>query len=321
MTMNRNILAIAHDAGGAEVISAYIKANPEHDTFFCIAEGPAKGVFEKRGLKTYCMERGDASPADIFNQLKQIDLALTGTSWSSDIEFRFLQAAKEKKIKTAVHLDHWVNYRERFGYPHAQWQNRLPDEFWVGDIYAKRIAEAQFPDIPIVFAPNRYFEEIKKEYAAFMSAFHSNQEPAILFMSEPVSQPVNAFGDDTLYTHTEYDILDALLAFFKEKHHGKRIIIRFHPSEKKDKYKQILARYADTLTIIPSQQENIYADIAASACVIGMDSMALVVAHTCGKKVISFIPDRHISCSLPFKEIIKIKDINALSKLISSEKY
>lgn len=316
MIMNRNILAVAHDAGGAEVISAYLKANPEHDTFFCIAEGPAKRIFEKKGLDTQCAARGDASLAQSLDQFTRIDLMLTGASWASDIEFRFLQAAKEKKIKTAVYLDHWVNYRERFGSPQEGWQNRLPDELWAGDAYAVQIAREQFPDMPIVFVPNRYFEEIKKEYAAFALKFHNNQAPAILFMSEPVREAVNVFGDRTRYEQTEYEIADALLAFFKEKHPSYRIIIRLHPSEKKDKYKQILATYADTLKITPSEQDNIYADIAASSYVIGMDSMALVVAYMCGKKVISYMSDRHMSCSLPFKEIVKIKDIGVLSEII-----
>jgi len=62
-------------------------------------------------------------------------------------------------------IDHWVNYRERFGYPLKNWKNNLPDEIWAGDKYAFLIAKKLFNKIlPIKLVKNPYFKEIKNKY-------------------------------------------------------------------------------------------------------------------------------------------------------------
>ena len=46
----KNILIECHDAGGAEVISAYVKKQKAQYRFLCIARGPAKKIFARKGL-------------------------------------------------------------------------------------------------------------------------------------------------------------------------------------------------------------------------------------------------------------------------------
>ena len=50
-------------------------------------------------------------------------------------------------------------------------------------------------------------------------------------------------------------------------------------------------------------------DILKADIIFGCESMALVIALKIGKKVISCIPDNEINCSLPFKEIIYLRDL------------
>ena len=48
MKLNRkNILVVAHDAGGAEVVSAWVKKNPQN-VFTYLLQGPAVKIFQKR---------------------------------------------------------------------------------------------------------------------------------------------------------------------------------------------------------------------------------------------------------------------------------
>ena len=125
------ILIVSHDAGGAEVISAWVKNNSFHQYGYCL-QGPAQSIFFRKlpGIRTCgCNEI----------ELSQFDLVLTGTSWSSELERRMILQAKEEGIKCAAYLDHWVNYRERFGFPSQDWMENLPDEIWCGDEYAMQI--------------------------------------------------------------------------------------------------------------------------------------------------------------------------------------
>ena len=47
-----NILVVCHDAGGAEVVSAFVKDNPYNQNFTLLVAGPAKKIFHKRNLET-----------------------------------------------------------------------------------------------------------------------------------------------------------------------------------------------------------------------------------------------------------------------------
>ena len=43
-----------------------------------------------------------------------------------------------------VYLDHWMNYRERFGYPSQGWQKNVPAELWVGDSHALTLVKKDY---------------------------------------------------------------------------------------------------------------------------------------------------------------------------------
>lgn len=291
------ILVICHDAGGTEVISAYVKKHKNKFDFQCFALSDiAERIFKRKSIKFESFPVVDANA----------ECLISGTSWGSKAELEFIKEAKLKKIKTVVYLDHWVNYRERFGYPGRDWEKNLPDEIWVGDKYAYNLAKDSFPGKPLKLVPNLYFEEIKKEYKKIQKQI-DDFEGNILFMSEPLA-PMNCFGHKPALHFTEFDILEYLLRFFSKKKIKNKIIICYHPSERKDKYDAILARYSGKLTI-GQESGYILKDIAQSSLVIGITGMILVIACLCGKKVVSFIPNSNIVCPLPFEGIIKIKKI------------
>jgi hypothetical protein len=61
----------------------------------------------------------------------------------------------------------------------------------------------------------------------------------------------------------------------------------------------------------------LYADIAESDLVVGMESMALVVSMLCGKPTVSFLPDETMRCPLPFEEITKVKHPEDLASFLA----
>lgn len=308
----KRILAVCHDAGGAELVSAYVKKNIGRYDFACAAFGPAEKIFKRKKIGKLAAVR-KKSPLELLHGAKGFSMVLTGTSWGSSIELDFIKEAKLRGVKSAAYLDHWTNYRERFGYPRKNWRENLPDEIWVGDKYALKIAYRNFKKIKIKFSPNLYFKEIKENCEKRVGV-----KPAgILFLSEPVGGSVNCFGDADKKRASEFEILKMLLDFCAGQKIKNRIIIRLHPSEKTGKYDKIISKYAGKLIIGKSNLNNLVDDIARAEIVIGMESMAIVVSLMRGKKTASFLPHKNIRCPLPFPGIIKLKTVKQLADFIS----
>jgi hypothetical protein len=313
--IKKNILTVCHDAGGAEVISAYVGKNVVKANFICLVAGPAVKVFKRKKLDKFFIT-GKRKPGNIFVKFKNIDLVLTGTNWSSALGRDFIQEGKNRGIKTVVYLDHWTNYRERFGYPRPDWQNNLPHEIWAGDKHSYFLAKKYFKELSVKLVPNCYFQEIKDEYKKSCSK-GKNAGNGILLVCEPMSEKINVDGDKNKIKFTEYEILRKLLDFFADNKTDRPIIVRLHPSEKKDKFDDILANYERKLKISKSCGKDILSDLQKCSDVIGAKSMALVIARLCGKRVFSFDNFRDINnFLLPFKGIKIIKRIEDLIKQI-----
>jgi len=305
---------VCHDAGGTEVISAYIKGRPDLYEYRVFAGGPAGEIFARKGIKiAQIFEEGQHWIANLFAG-NRVNAVLTSIDWSSDLTARVRREAKKKGIYTIVYLDHWVYYRERLGYPQQGWEAALPDEFWAGDDYSLKLAKELFPSTKVRLEPNLYFEEVKEDFRRYLlENKKSLAANSLLFISEPISATNNVFGATAHPTTNEYSVLKNLLDALAETNFNKRVLIRFHPSEKPDKYNDLLVRYRGKLIIGKSFGKSIYGDLMVSSVVVGMESMALVIALLCGKKVMSLLPD----CSLPFPEIEKVQSAKKLATMVA----
>lgn len=319
----KRVITVCHDAGAAEIISAYVKKNPHSDQFFCIALGPAQKVFLRKGLDVFLVENPERSPQEIFTALSDIDFVLTGTSWSTQIDLHFIAAAKSRGIRTATYLDHWVNYPERFGFPAAGWEQSLPDEIWVGDEYGYKIAKqcASFPVVRLV--PNEYFDELKtdiqknKDMASYVNR---ERRKYLLYISEPISVgAMRRYGDPRYYGFTEQDVLQDILATLirvkKERAWG--VVVRLHPSDPANAYRQCIEEFSGKIPIRISSDTSLVEDVLGVHVVVGMESMALVTALFADKPVVSYIPSTKKACSLPFPEIQKMHNIAELEEYLT----
>lgn len=320
----KKIFVVSHDAGGAEIISAYVKHYQKNYDFYCYVIGPAVKIFKKRRLEKYFVPDSAIRTADgILDRIVAIDLMLTATSWSSDVEIQFLSTAKKRGIYTVAYLDHWTNYRERFGYPNQQWKKNLPDEIWVGDnealVLAKRFS---LPKVKLV--PNQYFVEIlakirqlrvrRQKQSNSVSAKHT-----ILFISEPVARGAKKmFNNPRYWGFTEQDVLTMICSSIERYNLSHQphwqIIIRRHPSDSQNAYDNVINTYQQKIRIVYSETDDLVADIDKADLVVGMESMALVIGLLAKKKVISFIPSTKKKCILPFKGIVKIKRASAIGR-------
>ena len=289
------ICIVSHDAGGAEILASYAK-KVEEPCLFSLA-GPAAKVF------TIQMATVISLPLEAA--IEQADWLLCGTSWQSDLEWQAIALSRKMGKRSIAYLDHWVNYQERFVRAGVQ---HLPDEIWVGDVHAEALARAEFPGIPIRLVPNHHFADIRGQVAnlkiASNHSLHSNQqENKVLFVCENISEHAQMqHGDPRYWGYTEFDAIEYFFANIKALQTAiSSVTIRPHPSDPAGKYDQAIAQHPGLARL--SSGQSLLADIAAADVVVGCESMAMVIAVQCGRRVVSCIPLQQVALKLPFSEI------------------
>jgi hypothetical protein len=288
---------ISHDAGGAEILSSYVRQE-ELPCLFSLT-GPALKIFERK-LGTL-----ENLPMEVA--INESSTILCGTSWQSDIEFRAIKYSRQLERKSTVFLDHWVNYKERFS---RNGETCLPDEIWVGDSVAEMIAKKNFPGTKTLLVDNPYFSDIRREFSRHQERnIEKDSAISILYICEPTSEhALLRHGNAHFWGYTEEDALRYFisnLATFTQK--IERIIIRPHPSERQGKYDWVRREYASLIEF--GGVRTLFEEIAESDVIVGCESMAMVVGLLAGKKVISCIPPGGRDCLLPHPEIIKLHNI------------
>lgn len=288
---------ISHDAGGAEILSSYVRRQGLDCCF--VLEGPARKIFERKlGLIKVCT---------LEEAILQSPSILCGTSWQSDLEFNAIRLARLLSKRSIVFLDHWVNYRDRFV---RLGETSLPDEIWVGDAMAEAMAKEIFPDIPITLVDNPYVQDIRQE----LTEIQTRRLPfpdsiSILYVCEPVSEhALMRHGNAHFWGYVEEDALRYFLS--NSSALGKpieRILIRPHPSERAEKYNW--AQLEFELPIEAGGGRTLLEEIADSDFVIGCESMAMVIALLADKRVVSCIPPGGRACVLPHTDIVSLQDI------------
>jgi len=272
---------VSHDSGVEEILSSWVAKNFYKKKFIFSLSGPAKKIFKKK-IKL----SNNYSLNYVINNSKSI---VTGTSWPNKNEIKAIQLSKKKKIFCASYLDHWVNYKERFFYNKRLY---LPDEIWVGDNIAKRIAKKTFKTAKIRYVKNEFFEYLKKKYKK------NKNSKKILILSTPIIKDAKLkFNDPMYFGFTEFDAIKLAINKIKNLNFQfKKIVIRSHPSESPKKFRGFIKK-----NIFISKEKDILKDISSSYIVIGYNSMAMILAKIMKKKVFSCIPKGKIKNTLPFR--------------------
>ena len=293
---------VCHDAGGAEIVSSYISLN-DLTAKYCLS-GPAIKVFEQKF--------GAIKNSSLVDMIDDVDWLLCGTSWQSSLEWNAIQKAKKQDKKIISFLEHWINYPERF---ERNGITLLPDEIWVGDVYAQEIAERCFPNIKIEFKDNPYLLEVKQLLNQFKPKRKLREKCTALYVCENISDHMFLRYRDANYLgYTEHDSLQFFMDNVNiiDKNIG-IIVVRPHPSDNNPEQKYDWVRQHPikaSCNIQFSSESNLLKDIADCDIVVGAQSMAMVVGLTVEKRVVSSIPKEGRGCVLPFpgiEHILKIK--------------
>ena len=285
------LAVVSHDAGGAEVVSSYIRQS-RIPCIFSLA-GPAKKIFNRK--------LGEVANTELNAAIDKSDWVLCGTSWRSDLEWQAIQLANRKKKKVVAFLDHWSNYKERFTRFH---ELHLPDEIWVGDLEAEAIVRRVLPGMCVRLVENPYLLDVEKNLEVFLSkprAKFSGQ--VVLYVCEPIREhALMQCGDETHWGYTEEDAMRYFLENINALGTGiSEIKIRHHPSEEIGKYETIRAEF--DLPFRMGGELSLEEEICLSDVVVGCESMALVVALLAGKRAISCVPPGGRAPALPLKNL------------------
>jgi len=271
----KNILVTCHDSGGAEVVSSWVRRN-RNVTYAFLLDGPSIEIFQRKLGAIEILHPNSLTGSFI----RKFDLVLTGTG-ATGLENKAVKIGKDFGVPTVSFIDHWSNYFGRFRYGDAL---IFPDEIWVGDERAYQIAHSCFEKQVIRLVPNPYFMDAEEEFAKCSVVPRNSQEFRILYVCEaigdlgkkfPSGKPLEYRCMDIFFNHLKCMMTDGAMVTVK---------LRLHPSEDASKYALYL-NDAGPLRVELSEGTTLIEDCVWTDWVVGMNSMALVIAKMGAKRV------------------------------------
>ena len=299
------IVVVSHDAGSSEILCSLIAyhVNDVSWTILALPNSPMARICARHHFTFIPIE-------DATVQLSEIapDALFFGTGWQERVEQPFVQYCKQHSIPTFSFLDHWSNYRERFGYPAKGWETNCGDFTLLSDGKALQIAQEYNLPNPKALRNYYLYELIQHSKSTIIEP---NQN--LLFLSEPTDAvALKAYGDANFWGFTQYSALVDILEHFA-LFECSGLTIRLHPSDNGDGYAKILEKYSHIPIVINNATEiDLIQQLLEAKIVIGFDTMALYTAALMGKKIISYLPSSNREFLLPLPAIYQIRSLTIL---------
>jgi hypothetical protein len=306
------VIVMANDAGGADMFHALMCAEKDRFDWTLVVglDSPASRIFHEEDINARLIVSGaDASSAAALNDL-DIDLVLYNPGWKP-----FPQAlAKELRAngrKTVAVLDHWVNYRERFGYPAEGWLRALPDYVAVTDSSAYDLARKLGLHNVIKLRNYRMLQQ--QAHFQVIERARSVEPDALLFISQTIGVQSDRSEHFVDFGVDEEQVVREICSRFGElavRFGVCKLIVRLHPAEQKFRFASIFKEYPQVpYSIECAGSRDLLESIADAGLVIGMNSMALFTAFMCGKPSFSVMPAEGNKCTLPMPVGLCVSEI------------
>lgn len=281
---------VCHDAGAANLILAWLKADQRLHTTRPVMWGPAAKSWDRM-----FPERATCGTAEAA--LQGAAALLSGTGWQSDLEHNARKRAISLGLKTVAVLDHWINYPERFTRGE---ETILPDELWVVDEYAAKIAASTFEGCVVRKMPDLYLQS----QLSGIGAPPADGPAELLYVLEPTRT------DWGRGVQGEFQALDYFFDHLSDLGLPDDLTIRLrvHPAEPRDKYVEWLKRYPG-YRLVMDDSGMISEALTRASWVAGCESSALTLALAAGRRVYCTMPPWAPLCRLPHAGLIHIKDL------------
>ena len=296
--MRPKIGIVCHDSGGAELVSRLLKRR-DADYLYSV-QGPAISVFTRNV--------GLFENIELDKIVAESDFLICGTSWQSTHENQAIYLAQERDKRAISVLDHYSCYLERFvknGF------NIIPNELWVTDEKSFTLAQEIAPAASITIVGNPYLDEMKLNFDRLEKPKLSEEDFEILYLSEPYAQQAaTQYGNQNHWKFNEFIAFEFLVLNIGKITDKPRISIsiRHHPAEEPNKYKHLVGR-RDNVEIKLSTNGDLLTEMAASHAVVGVDTLAMLLAIRIGKPVYSALPPLTIEPTLPRAGIIYLREL------------
>ncbi len=302
------IAAFCNDAAPSNNLLSIVKKYEKEFTwyFFAYKNSPAFRIFQDAGQ--HVAELHEKS--NIENELKDTlaDIVIVGTSWQNKTHLEFIRAAKVLKIHSIALLEHWVNYRERFGYPQDGWQENRADFITLNDETGYAMAQK----LGFGNAIKLRFEALLDDIQRFQTC-KNEEENRVLFISEPTKKVASTtFGDENFWGFSEFEVCEEICKNM-DKFSTSSLCIRLHPSDETQKYDYLLEKYPKLRIEIENPYETpLIESLCKNRIIIGIDGFVLFEAMVLGKLSISLIPSSKRECVVPIFEQNKITTLKNL---------
>lgn len=304
----KRILALIHDAGGAELFATLLRREGGFAwTALTLAGSPAEAIFRRAGLDGLLHVRKTPEECAAFidaaqNRDNGFDAALYNPGWGPFPQ-RLVERSVLGRIPCAAVLDSWNDYRERFGHPGQGWEQNLPDAVAVCDGRALTLArELGLPGLARL--RNHHFEDLLERIAA-----RRGQAPAqgqdLLFLSQTTADSgmsANGHGRFVYAGALEGQVLRDVLAqreALTARYGITGLRLRLHPSETVCRHLDLLREGGLPFTVEQALQTDLVDSVLAARAVVGINTMALFTAFLCGRATASILPDPALGRVLP----------------------
>ena len=204
---------VCNDAGGASDLVSLINNEVKSKPSFSLATGPATKIVSHSKISV-----GVPIARNMLEQnLKKTDLLITSTGWMTNLEKDAVSLANSMSVPTLSVIDHWVNYRERFGPKNTD----LPMHIAVNNLVAFDFCKRIFPQINISIFMDHQLEYYRRYLAS----------------RPPVSNKCILVVLDAM-TKVSFTRLEPLLQDFLKllerisKNMNLKLLFRLHPAQK-----------------------------------------------------------------------------------------
>jgi len=275
-------LFVFSDPGGAKPVLALITMLQTLKSYKIISDR-VYPFFADFGLEVEQYLLGNEH--DVFRDYKP-DFLFTGTSYTSNVELKFVKEARENNVISYSFIDHYTKFEERFLMNGVY---VFPDHICLIDEKAKAIgSQTDLPKDRFLVSGNFYHQWLR-EWTPSVSKdelFISLKIPLgnKLFVYAP--DPLSNVGGVGKYGLDEISVFQDLVeAFNKVDNKNYTLLIKMHPNQNKDVFHQLVAQN-DSRCIISDDTININTILYHSDLVIGIFSNILIESAIMNKKVL-----------------------------------
>jgi hypothetical protein len=293
-------LFVFSDPGGAKPVLSLAKSLESNLDFCKIVSDRSYSFF-----KDFNLEVSDSNlTVESEIQLTQPDFLFVGTSYTSNIELRYVKEATRLGIKSFAFVDHWTSFKERFV---LNDQTVYPSVILVIDEIAKNKAlEVGIPERLIEVFGNPYHQFIGQwkpsiSKTKFFSQLGFNIEGKKFITYAP--DPLSNVNGELIYGFDEVSATKKFVECLQNLEDDFVILLKVHPNQSINRIKNVIGK---PIVLLPDNIDTnslmYYSDL-----VVGFFSSFLIEASIMNKPVLRFLIDGYQKDpfeSMPFGRIV-----------------